>query len=155
MAIMCREYVDKGGLHYAIILSFLAGCVELAAGLLNLGTITRLIPRFHCSSTWFQLKVLFFEGFLMEFISGPVISGFCSAAAVTVMTAQLKTLLGLSFPGSSFTKVCQGVYSNWRDIQLWDSVLGGCFLIFLYFLKVSFHLIFFTTSFISRDYVNN
>ena len=91
----------------------------------------------------------------MEFISGPVISGFCSAAAVTVMTAQLKTLLGLSFPGSSFTKVCQGVYSNWRDIQLWDSVLGGCFLIFLYFLKVSFHLIFFTTSFISRDCVNN
>jgi len=110
MAIMAREYVDKGGIQYAIMLSFLAGCVELTAGLLNLG-------------------------FLMEFISGPVISGFCSAAAVTVIVAQLKTLLGLKFPGSSFTKVCQGVYLNWRDIQLWDSVLGGCFLIFLFFLK--------------------
>ena len=31
------EYVQKGGPGYAIFLSFLAGCVELFAGLLNLG----------------------------------------------------------------------------------------------------------------------
>ena len=39
MAIMTRKYVDKGGVQYAIVLSFLAGCVELAAGLLNLGAL--------------------------------------------------------------------------------------------------------------------
>ena len=38
MALMAYEYVQKGGPAYAIILSFLAGCVELLAGLLNLGT---------------------------------------------------------------------------------------------------------------------
>ena len=37
MAIMTLEYAHKGGAPYAIILSFLAGCVELVAGLLNLG----------------------------------------------------------------------------------------------------------------------
>ncbi len=37
MALMAYEYVQKGGSGYAIVLSFLAGCVELIAGLLNLG----------------------------------------------------------------------------------------------------------------------
>ena len=78
----------------------------------------------------------FFLGFLMEFISGPVISGFCSAAAVTVIIAQLKPLLGLKFDGSSFTKVCQGVYWHWREVRLWDTVLGCCFIVFLLLLKV-------------------
>lgn len=38
MAIMTHEYTLKGGAPYAIVLSFLAGCLELMAGLLNLGT---------------------------------------------------------------------------------------------------------------------
>ena len=46
MAIMAREYVDKGGIQYAIMLSFLAGCVELTAGLLNLGIKSHSIPAF-------------------------------------------------------------------------------------------------------------
>jgi sodium-independent sulfate anion transporter 11 len=37
MAIMTHEYTLKGGAPYAIVLSFLAGCIELLAGLLNLG----------------------------------------------------------------------------------------------------------------------
>ena len=37
MALMAYEYVQKGGPEYAIILSFLAGCLELIAGLFNLG----------------------------------------------------------------------------------------------------------------------
>lgn len=110
MAIMTHEYAVKGGAPYAIVLSFLAGCIELMAGLLNLGWI-------------------------MEFISGPVISGFCSAAAVTVITAQFKTLLGLKFPGSSFAKVFSGIFTNWKDISLWDTVLGFSFIFFLLLLK--------------------
>lgn len=74
----------------------------------------------------------------MEFISGPVISGFCSAAAVTVITAQFKTLLGLKFPGSSFAKVFSGIFTNWKDISLWDTVLGFSFIFFLLLLKVLF-----------------
>lgn len=40
MAIMTREYTAKGGIPYAIVLSFLAGCLELLAGLFNLGLIS-------------------------------------------------------------------------------------------------------------------
>ncbi|XP_046455001.1 sodium-independent sulfate anion transporter-like isoform X2 [Daphnia pulex] len=110
MAIMTHEYTLKGGAPYAIVLSFLAGCIELMAGLLNLGWI-------------------------MDFISGPVISGFCSAAAVTVIVAQFKTLLGLKFPGSSFAKVFPGIFANWMDISLWDTVLGFSFILLLLLLK--------------------
>lgn len=37
MALMASEYVQKGGVEYAVVLSFLAGCFELVAGALNLG----------------------------------------------------------------------------------------------------------------------
>lgn len=39
MALMTHQYVQLGGAPYAIVLSFLAGCIELLAGLLNLGTM--------------------------------------------------------------------------------------------------------------------
>lgn len=39
MAIMTQAYTIKGGAPYAIMLSFLAGCFEFLAGLLNLGMI--------------------------------------------------------------------------------------------------------------------
>lgn len=37
MALMTHQYVQLGGAPYAIILSFVSGCIELLAGLLNLG----------------------------------------------------------------------------------------------------------------------
>lgn len=74
----------------------------------------------------------------MDFISGPVISGFCSAAAATVIFSQLKTILGLKFPGSSFVKVFPGIFANWRNISLWDTVLGFAFILLLLILKVIF-----------------
>jgi sodium-independent sulfate anion transporter 11 len=108
---MTLNYVQKGGIEYAVILSFLAGCIELLAGLLNLG-------------------------FLMDFVSGPVISGFVSAAAVTVILAQFKGILGLKFPGSVFAQVLPGLFTHYQDIRLWDTVLGISFIAFLIILKV-------------------
>ncbi|XP_057371356.1 sodium-independent sulfate anion transporter-like isoform X2 [Daphnia carinata] len=110
MALMTHQYVQLGGAPYAIILSFVSGCIELLAGLLNLG-------------------------FIMDFISAPVISGFCSAAAVTVILSQFKTILGLSFRGSTFTKVLPGIFKYWRSIRVWDAVLGFVFIAFLMLLK--------------------
>lgn len=133
MAIMTHEYTLKGGAPYAIVLSFLAGCLELMAGLLNFGILTARTWGSGRSRVHFVLSCL---GWVMEFISGPVISGFCSAAATTVITAQFKTLLGLQFPGSSFAKVFPGIFVNWMNIRLWDTILGLCFIIFLLVLKV-------------------
>ena len=75
-------------------------------------------------------------GFVMDFISAPVISGFCSAAAVTVIFAQFKTFLGMTFRGSSFAKVLPGLFKHWRSVRIWDTVLGFSFIIILMLLKV-------------------
>lgn len=72
----------------------------------------------------------------MDFISGPVISGFCSAAAVITITSQIKTLLGLSFRGSSFAKVVPGIFKHWQEIRPFDTILGLTCVLLLLFLKV-------------------
>lgn len=74
----------------------------------------------------------------MDFISGPVISGFCSAAATLVIFSQLKSMLGLTFPGSSFTQVVSGIFAHWQEVSLWDAALGLGFILFLLSLKVPF-----------------
>ncbi|XP_064584681.1 sodium-independent sulfate anion transporter isoform X2 [Zonotrichia leucophrys gambelii] len=55
---------------YAVLLAFLSGCIQLAMGLLRLG-------------------------FLLDFISCPVIKGFTSAASITISFNQVKNILGL------------------------------------------------------------
>lgn len=77
-----------------------------------------------------------FIGFLVELISGPVISGFCSAAATTVIFSQIKIILGLKFRGSSFPKVIAGIFNHWKSINVWDALLGLSFILLLLFLKV-------------------
>ena len=92
-------------------------------------------------STDFEFRVISKIGFLLDFISAPVISGFCSAAAVTVILSQLKSILGLSFRGSSFIDVLPGFFNHWRSISVWDSTLGLTFIIFLVLLKVKCFLL--------------
>lgn len=99
MSLMTQTYVLKGGPAYAVLLGFLSGCVELAAGLLNLG-------------------------FVVDFISTPVISGFCSAAALTVASTQMKGLLGIKFKGSHFVDIWVGVFSHLSEINPGDAGLG-------------------------------
>ena len=137
MALMAYEYVQKGGPEYAIILSFLAGCLELIAGLFNLGehnlyTYTGAVYSICYIKLFFLLL-----GFVMDFISGPVISGFCSAAATTVIFSQIKIILGLKFRGSAFATVVPGIFSNWQAISLWDMGLGAVFIVLLILLKVA------------------
>jgi len=81
---------------------------------------------------------LFSLGWMMDFISGPVISAFCSAAAIITITSQIKTLLGLTFRGSSFAKVMPGIFEHWREIRPFDTLLGLACVLLLLFLKVLF-----------------
>ncbi|KAM9371459.1 sodium-independent sulfate anion transporter [Phaethornis superciliosus] len=84
---------------YAILLTFLAGCIQLAMGLLHLG-------------------------FLLDFISFPVIKGFTSAASITISFNQVKNILGLQgIPRQFFLQV----YETLRRIgetRAGDAVLG-------------------------------
>ncbi|XP_041264998.1 sodium-independent sulfate anion transporter isoform X4 [Onychostruthus taczanowskii] len=84
---------------YAVLLAFLSGCIQLAMGLLRLG-------------------------FLLDFISCPVIKGFTSAASITISFNQVKNILGLqAIPRQFFLQV----YETLRRIgetRAGDAVLG-------------------------------
>ncbi|MCF6280243.1 MAG: solute carrier family 26 protein [Flavobacteriaceae bacterium] len=60
---------------YAILLAFLVGAIQFLLGLFRLG-------------------------FLVNFLSHPVVSGFTSAAALIIGLSQLKSLLGINIPRS-------------------------------------------------------
>lgn len=61
------------------------------------------------------LMGLFKAGFLTNFLSHPVLSGFTSAAAIIIGASQLGNLLGLSLPRSSF--VPEILYEVWLQIS--------------------------------------
>ncbi|XP_058812095.1 sodium-independent sulfate anion transporter-like [Topomyia yanbarensis] len=101
MALMVQQKVLELGPAGAILSSFLSGCIILLLGLLNFG-------------------------FVVQFISMPVITGFITAAAVTIMSSQMKSLLGISSPGKSseFVDVWSNIFENAGQTRLWDSLLG-------------------------------
>ncbi|KAH0629368.1 hypothetical protein JD844_011401 [Phrynosoma platyrhinos] len=91
---------------YAILLAFLSGCIQLAMGLLHLG-------------------------FLLDFISYPVIKGFTSAAAVTIGFNQVKILLGLQNIPRQFVLQVYYTFRRIGETRIWDAILGVFCLIFL------------------------
>lgn len=99
MSLMTAEHVHKGGATYAVILSFICGILQLAMGFLNLG-------------------------FLVNFISGPVISGFTSAAAITIAVTQLKGLFGLKFHSEGFIPFIKAFFENIHKTNLYDMAMG-------------------------------
>ncbi|CAK1582248.1 unnamed protein product [Parnassius mnemosyne] len=111
LATMTAKYVADYSPDFAVLAAFLTGIIALAMGILNLG-------------------------FLVEFISIPVISGFTTAAAMQIAGAQLKAFFGLS--GGSGKFFAESVYNFVRNIKtanLWDPVLGFTTIVILIFLK--------------------
>ncbi|XP_008165907.1 sodium-independent sulfate anion transporter isoform X2 [Chrysemys picta bellii] len=84
---------------YAILLTFLSGCIQLAMGLLHLG-------------------------FLLDFVSCPVIKGFTSAASVTISFNQVKNILGLhNIPRQFFLQVYH-TFQRIGETRAGDALLG-------------------------------
>lgn len=75
-------------------------------------------------------------GFLVDFISMPVICGFTNAAAIIVGTSQLNTLLGIKGHGDTFIDAIWNIVHDIKKTQLWDTVLGVCSMVILVLLKV-------------------
>lgn len=93
-------YQTAGGvIQKAILLSFLTGIIELLMGVLGLG-------------------------FLIDFVSGPVSSGFTSAVALIICTSQVKDILAISAKGTTFVQVWSSIFENIQDTQAWDTSLG-------------------------------
>ena len=106
LAIIVAPYVMTGGLTYAVLLSFFSGLLMLLLGLLNLG-------------------------FIVDFISYPVISSFSCAAAITIAVSQLKGFFGMHFVSAGFTNTIAAVTHNVSLINWWDFSMGVACITFL------------------------
>ncbi|CAB3251977.1 unnamed protein product [Arctia plantaginis] len=108
---LTTRYVIGYSPDFAILVAFLSGVLILLLGVLNLG-------------------------FLVEFISMPVINGFTNAAALQIAASQLKSFFGLQ--GSSGNYFAESVYNFFKNVstaKLWEPILGSSTIIMLLLLK--------------------
>lgn len=95
----------------AIFLAFLVGSIQLLLGIFKMG-------------------------FLVNFLSKPVISGFTSAAAIVIIFSQLKHLLGAEIPGSSkFHQLVINAIQHMTSTNLYDFGIGIAGIIILLLFK--------------------
>ena len=95
----------------ALLLAFCVGAVQLTLGVLRMG-------------------------FLVNFLSKPVISGFTSAAALIIMFSQLKHLLGVDITRSNrFDVLIMNAFERIPDTNLYDFAIGLVGIIIIVALK--------------------
>ncbi|KAI0995644.1 hypothetical protein K3495_g12536 [Podosphaera aphanis] len=108
VAEVIKDFHDEGYLPQQIsgVLAFLVGVIALIFGL-------------------FQL------GFLLDFISIPVLSGFISAAGLLSMLSQVPALFGNSSHGGTAQRIYD-IFTQLPQARLYDSLIGfGCIAVLL------------------------
>ena len=94
----------------AITLAFLSGIVLIAMSVLRLG-------------------------FLANFLSHPVISGFITASGILIAMSQLKHILGIKAEGDTLPHLVTGIYQGIGGINPFTVVIGGSATAFLYWAR--------------------
>lgn len=116
MSLMVDQYCHQSDVgmaineQYAIILSLLAGIIMFTMGLFRLG-------------------------FVVRFISLPVISGFTSSAAIIIAVTQLKSLFGLKHVRRDFVFCIYDTFKYIKETKPWDLTLGCICIVILLILK--------------------
>ena len=76
-------------------------------------------------------------GFLVDFISSPVIGGFTTAAAISTITTQVKSMLGLKFgSGAGFIGTWKAMFEHITKTRQWDAIMGFSCIAALLLLRV-------------------
>ena len=70
-------------------------------------------------------------GFIVDFVSFPVISAFSTSAAITIIISQLKSFFGLNYPSSRLIDNIINFVNNIQNVKLPDMFLGIVCLTFL------------------------
>ena len=94
----------------AITLAFLSGGMLLIMGLLRLG-------------------------FLANFLSHPVISGFISASGLLIAASQMKTILGVKVEGHNFVELLIGLLGQLGQVHALTALLGAVAVVFLFWVR--------------------
>jgi SulP family sulfate permease len=112
-AVAIGEHAVAGSPQYwavAITLALLSGAILLIMGVLRLG-------------------------FLANFLSHPVISGFISASGLLIAASQLKTLMGVKAEGHNFIDLVQALISQIPNIHSLTLVVGVLATAFLFWVR--------------------
>lgn len=80
-------------------------------------------------------------GFLIDFISGPVNSGFMSAVAVLIILSQIKDLIGIKSSGTTVPDMATSIFKNIPDYRPVDTCLGIVCIVVILLLRVSVYRI--------------
>ncbi|KAF7389159.1 hypothetical protein HZH66_010296 [Vespula vulgaris] len=146
-AILTRETLQKAhlGADFAVLLTFVSGCISLLMGILQLAITPTTINTLRIMNTNFVsflascylslYRSFHLIGFLLDFISGPVSVGFTSAAAIIIATSQMKDILGINISGGKFLEVWQLIFEKIGDTRPWDATLGIVCIIVLLLLR--------------------
>ncbi len=94
----------------ALVLALLSGLMLLVLGVLRLG-------------------------FLANFLSHPVISGFISASAIVIAASQLKTLLGIPAKGETLPLLMASLASHLHDVHWLTLAIGAAATAFLFWVR--------------------
>ena len=94
----------------AITLAFLSGLLLLSMGLLRLG-------------------------FLANFLSHPVISGFISASGILIAASQLRTLMGVSAEGHNFLDLSLSLMSQLGQVHVLTLAIGAATVAFVFWVR--------------------
>mgnify|MGYP001175623344 CR=1 FL=1 len=97
-------------LQLAVVLALLVGVIQVVMGLVRLG-------------------------FLVNFLSHPVLAGFSSAAALVIGFSQLKHLLGIGMPRGEFFELLHYALTHFTETNLVTFAIGGGSILILLFFK--------------------
>jgi solute carrier family 26 (sodium-independent sulfate anion transporter), member 11 len=110
MSIVTITYTFEKPIEYVFVLTFISGAVELLMGVFKLG-------------------------FIVDFISVPVVSSFSTATALVIIVAQLKNLLGIKFSAKNFPMTIVRLFEHFTELKFGDTAVGCVAIVFLMFLK--------------------
>lgn len=99
MALLTYEYTKNLTPEYVVLLTFMSGIVEMLMGLFKLG-------------------------FLVDFISTPVTSGFTTATSIIVVMSQIKGILGVRFKGDTVKDILEKLIEHFHERRNGDMILG-------------------------------
>ena len=74
-------------------------------------------------------------GFLANFLSHPVISGFITASGIQIATGQLAPVLGIKAHGESFVDLVKSMVPSLGQVNLYTAVIGFASLAFLFWVR--------------------
>ncbi len=109
----CSQFANPGSTDYAIlaiILAVMSGMMLIIMGLLKLG-------------------------FIANFLSHPVISGFITASGLIIAASQLNHIFGIEGRGSNLVDILLNLAQNFTDLNFHTLVIGTVALIILFWCK--------------------